>query len=70
MTTKPIQVAFVENVITNYRVDFFERLARYEDFEITVFCSDAKGVPKLKIVENVSGSVSYTHLTLPTICSV
>jgi len=55
MTTKPIQVAFVENVITNYRVDFFERLARYEDFEITVFCSDAKGVPKLKIVENVSG---------------
>ena len=32
-------------------------------------CLDARELIKLKVLEN-SMSVSYTHLTLPTICSV
>ena len=27
-------------------------------------------IPPISVVANASGSVSYTHLTLPTICSV
>ena len=36
--------------------------------EVGGFAGDA--LPTAKLLASASGSVSYTHLTLPTICSV
>ena len=38
--------------------------------ELVSSVADASGLSKVDAAKAVDGAVSYTHLTLPTICSV
>ncbi|TWU67005.1 Glycosyl transferases group 1 [Crateriforma conspicua] len=52
---RSIRVAFVGNVVANYRKPFFEALAAKPDLSVSVFYGHAPGVVSLRKVDKISG---------------
>lgn len=64
---RPIRVAFWHNVFAPYRVPVFQRLARYDDIDLTVLYGSAKDSHRAWNVDFGSG-YQYTllpHITIP-----
>lgn len=55
MTDRINKVAFVENVVPNYRLDYFRRLVKESDFEITVYYGSGAKIKALPTIDEVEG---------------
>ena len=64
------QYEIIGSAANQYKI--VEQLLNREDIDTIYVCTDSgrEGEYIYRLVEQMAGAVSYTHLTLPTICSV